>query len=40
MTINESILYFFGIAALIFVFIIGFDKLRSWFWARHPKRRD
>jgi hypothetical protein len=40
MTINDTIMYFFGIAAVVFIAVIVFDKLRSWFWARHPKRRD
>jgi hypothetical protein len=40
MTINESILYFFGIAGVVFIGIIVFDRLRVWFWARHPRRRE
>jgi hypothetical protein len=40
MTINESIMYFFGIAAAVFIAIMVFDKLRGWFWDRYPKRRD
>jgi hypothetical protein len=38
-TINENIIYFFGIAGVVFIGIVLFDKLRGWFWARHPKRR-
>ena len=40
MTINDTIMYFFGIAAAVFIVVIFFDKLRCWFWGRHPKRRE
>ena len=45
MTIAESIMYFLGTAAAVFIAVIFFDKLRGWFWdwyegLNQKRRRD